>query len=467
MDIVQGPERRAFQSPDLNNNSITERFGEAVFTRLLTSKEDLEPFVRLSNLVRIKKGIPGESDHRAELVICKAYDSESKVFSVFMEDKIFLDSVLPIESDRKALQTTLRNEVEEVSNGKKTLEQTKYLSKFASAYKDDPNWECQFDYYDGSTDGGAGDCGITFSKKESDMAGYREKVYLDVYSLLNLNVRIPLKGDFDKNIEDMRSVFRVISECLNLPYTPRLEYQFVYDENTKIINTAENSRSFLDYFYKNVENWKNIFRGEPAKIRAIIGDGNDGEPIILVEDSTLQSSRENSLDRFIQSYFSSLSLGAPLVFSHDDIYRAFSEAKFNRNIDSSMVPNFPDGDSRNWLHMFIDLPGDSRVRLIEDRQSNTPGERTNNLIKSAEEKYGIEYGGFISDEVAEKMAKSPMLLPDINRESAIIEKKYGSSSARAYRQSAIGWLMNGSLHSKEVYDAYKILLNATDNGRAK
>ena len=449
-----------FTSTEFNDKSISRRFGNHVFERDLKTKEELDTIHNISNVMTTKNGVPGEKDHEADLLIQKRFnrDNENINYSLALTDFISFDSLIPVAADRKALQTTLSDEIIKVDAKEINIEDTKYLASIYSAFKDDKEWELQFDYYDGYNDGGFGTCDVRLVGKPNK-SGDKNVVKLDLFGGIYLSTKTQFVGGFDKNISLCQDAVSRLGEALDLRYTPVLKYEFVYPEGSRVESFAQKSSSFREYFYNSLANWSNQIEGD-NRLRAVIGRGKSGDPIFLLEDPTVQSARERAVETFM-TFPSQIWLGmrSAKVFSHDDIFTGFADAIANRSVDPNLASEFPSGDSRDWLHMFVYVDKDEGSFLVEDFDSNIQNKENRNLIRSTMEKYGIGDGGKISKEESEKIAKAPMLMPVIDNDAAEINHKYGGNAAKKYRQSAINWLINGSLHSKEVYDTFQVLLN--------
>lgn len=452
----------SFSSTGFNDKTISRRFGTHIFERDLKTKEDLEPVILASNLITTKKDIPGAPSHTPSLEITKRYDRTKYElrFAVSLIDRIGFNDLFPNKSERDGFNSEMYREVFGVASNKIKIEETKYLSKLSKEFKDSKDWDFFVDYYDGSMDGGMGDCAVRLVGKPAEN-GERNIVRLDFFGGSDLNIKVPMSGGLDKNLDIVQDAVNTLSRSLDLRYSPQLKYEFVYPEGAKIESFAQESVSYPEYFYKSLENWKSILQNYDDRLRAIIGVGKSGEAILILEDPTLESERRLSLENYMRSVSSAtLNLISPKVFSHNDIYSSFFTSVRSRAVNPNLMNDFPvGGDFRDWLHMFVDVQGD-KVMLVEDYDSNLHNDTTKNLIQRTLEEYGIENSGTIPRDVSEKIAKRPMLIPTINSQSAEIANKYGVNAAKKYRQSAINWLINGSLHSKEVYDTFQILLKA-------
>lgn len=451
MTEFRSGEKLAATSLELNQNTLTERFGEKVFAEGITRRGDLAPFFKISNQILPSVDTPQRTTHMTSWEFWHNFGHKSRLATVRLYDSF----PLPVSKKRgDEIKTEIVDELQKVHYENRVGPNLPpRLKELSDRLKNHEGWGMDpvysFDPLDGQHWFGVG--------LEKKIGETKAVIELELTFSPELTIKIPVTSDFEEVRRECQEMGGVMAKWLGLPFAPLANYEFSMQENAKD-EPAKNATSFPQYFFEVLDYWKS-YKGE-KELRALIGKSDEGEPILLLEDPSLSfGNRRLNSDMVLfggrSVDFSFLTLGG-----HPAIWDVFNNAVRERVVNQSLAEKFPGRryDDADWLHMFVFIDENGQATLREDVPSNTGKEKLRPYISKVEGVYGISYGGLIDRQIAERAAREVMFMPRIIDDAAKIQERYGLKEARRFKGLAVSALVNGDIHAQEKYEALMKLI---------
>lgn len=435
--------------PDLvDNNSITERLGQHFLDYKTKSKEDLPALLEISDSICLAGDVPDRNDHYCGWnVLRKEGDPGLEPqFTVCLTDRITFESSLRSEKQRILIAEELVLQIDKSVDDKMFSVKTPLLVKVDKEVGKLGGWEMKTTSQE-----------IEFGQERvGHMVELIEEsgvaITLTCFIEPILKVSVPLVGDIDRKLARAQDGVSALSEALGLSYPPQLKYRFMFEKDSKINDSvARGSRSFTEYFHGCLGNLR---KTGGDRFRAILSSGKSGQPVLILEDPTLRTKRQNLLEKLLNNNSKEVEVGINAIAdNHPSIYTSFYEAIQKGLVNSELIKEFMAGDFHNWFHVFVNIGPDGRPRLESDFiGSDIDGMQE--LIRLTEEKYGLFFDGQITEQTSEQRSRQEMFMPLIESQTAALRKTYGSGTAKKFRTYAISTLIMGNLHTQEVYESY-------------
>ncbi|HOX96004.1 MAG TPA: hypothetical protein PLI45_01365 [Candidatus Woesebacteria bacterium] len=451
-------------SQKVNLSTLTKRFGKDVIEHGITKNEQAFSVFDRHNHILVSENVPDRAKHnpKIEFRFRYALNEGDTLASLNLSDNIYL----PLSHEENL--TLTKQLVEELaiidSENRKPENFPPKIAKLnegLSKIKELDGWVLNLVYEEDNMDGWDS---FRINLRNKDKKSFNG-LFIDLaHNIAHINTIVPISVNFEKDLEETKKAINLVSDWLELPYSPKLEYDFAMKEKTDQElddSPATLSNSFPEYFHSVLEYWKGI--PNIRNLRALIGRSTDeNKPILILEDPNLIGSSARINTNLIELAIRGLldNSNGLVVTSHPDVYSSFDQSIRSRAVNSNLSAIFPSGNfnDRDWLHMFVQINEQGNATLVEDVASNNDKDNIRDLMPIIERQYGIGYEGTIDVAMAEREARKPMFMPKINTETEIIRKRYGSASASKYRQYAISALIDGNLHAQEKYQSFEKLL---------